>query len=57
MLNTGFQYTPVLSMATVVTRAARSQSASTNNSSVIVPNRRVSPENSPEKGQVGVIDF
>ena len=39
--HTGFQYTPVASMATLVTCHSRSQVTSSRNSPVVVPNRRL----------------
>jgi hypothetical protein len=42
MCQTGFQDTPVASMATIVHRAASSHAASSSNPRVVVGNRRTS---------------
>lgn len=49
-LKTGFQYTPVASIATAVTPAMASQAASCSRSAVIVPNCRTSSTASPVTG-------
>jgi hypothetical protein len=47
MLKTGFQNTPVDSMATCVTRSCSSQSRNASRPRVTVPNERTSPRTRP----------